>query len=359
MQESRRQTADGRRQTAVSSLLPTAYCLLPTALAWVILVILAIQRPALTQPVGAQGPETTTTRRFFPVVLVQYPTPILFVSNRSGRFDIFSMPPGGGSATNLTGSPGWDDIDPTWSPPDLPNAIDRQRRIAFASNQRDGNFEIYTMRHDGSSLLRLTYNGATDVSPTWSPDGSKIAFASDRTDTSGRTGTFHIFVMNADGSGVTQLTQNPISGPASDRQPHWSPTLNKIVFVSDRDGNDEVYSVNPDGSALTRLTFSQAADFDPRWSPDGRLAFVSQRDGRFEIYTMNADGTDQTRLTREAGINTSPSWSPDGSQIVFMSTRDSPGSFVNPELYIMDRNGQNVRRLTNDELGADDWEPAW
>jgi Tol biopolymer transport system component len=357
MRENSRQQAAGRKQKAAGSRQKAVlYCLLLAACSLLLLAVLTAQPPAPIRPVRAQGSESASTRYFFPVFLAQYPLPILFVSNRNGHFDIVSIPPGGGPVTNLTNSPNSDDIYPAWSPPHLPylsGLNDARRRIAFASNRLDGNFEIYMMRYDGSNLVRLTYNNAVDVSPTWSPDGTKIAFASDR------TGMFHIHVMNADGSGETQLTQSPSSGPASDRQPNWSPTLDKIVFVSDRDGDDEIYTVNPDGSALTRLTFNDAPDFDPRWSPDGRITFVSQRDGPFEIYTMNADGTNQTRLTQQQGINTSPSWSPDSSQIVFVSTRDSPASFVNPELYVMDQNGANVQRLTNDELGADDWQPVW
>ena len=75
-------------------------------------------------------------------------------------------------------------------------------RIAFMSN-RDGDFEIYAMNADGSGQVALTANTATESSPEWSPDGSKIVFHSLR------DGNAEIYVMNADGSGVTRLTNNP------------------------------------------------------------------------------------------------------------------------------------------------------
>jgi Tol biopolymer transport system component len=298
---------------------------------------------------AAIGQPAATYRAYFPIIQSLYPAPIIFVSNRSGRMDIAGVTPDGGPILYLTNTPAWDEIDPIWSPEVI---TDTPRRIAFASNQY-GQFDVFSMLAGGSGVVRLTFTNGADVSPTWSPDGSRIAFASNR------TGSFHLWVMNSDGSGVSQVTQNPGTDPVNDRHPHWSPTLNKIVFVSDRDGNDEIYVVNPDGSALTRLTTTVPDDFDPRWSPDGQIAFVSQRDGQYDIYTMRADGTEQTRLTQDAGINTGPSWSPAGDQLVFMSTRDSPASFVNPELYVMDRTGANVKRLIEDELGADDWAPSW
>jgi len=87
----------------------------------------------------------------------------------------------------------------------------RDGRIAFISD-RDGNVEIYTMKTDGTSVVRLTDNPVIDTEPSWSPDERKIAFCSDQ------DGDFEIYVMNADGAGVTNLTGNPVL----DAYPAWS-----------------------------------------------------------------------------------------------------------------------------------------
>ena len=90
-----------------------------------------------------------------------------------------------------------------------------------------------------------------------------------------------------DGSGVIRLTDND----ASDVTPAWSPDGRRIAFASERDGNLEIYVMNADGSGVTRLTYNGANDLFPDWSPDGRrIAFHSNRDGRMDIYVMNTAG---------------------------------------------------------------------
>ena len=145
--------------------------------------------------------------------------------------------------------------------------------------------------------------------------GGRIAFTSDR------DGNWDIYTMNANGSGVTRLTHNS----DSDGSPSWSPDGRRIAFRSRRDGDDsEIYTMNADGSGVARLTHNSDYDGSPSWSPDGRrIAFTSRMDGdKLDIYTMNADGSGVARLTHNSDFDLSPSWSPDGRRIAFISDRD-------------------------------------
>jgi TolB protein len=112
--------------------------------------------------------------------------------------------------------------------------------------------------------------------------------------------------MNADGSGVRDVAGVP---GANDILPSWSPDGSQIAFTSDRDGNNEIYILHTDGSGETRLTQDPADDEGAAWSPDSsQIAFTSDRDGNQQIYVMNADGTGIAKLTEGPLDSCCPTW---------------------------------------------------
>ena len=247
--------------------------------------------------------------------------------------------------------------------------VDAQAQIAFVSS-RDGNPEIYVMNADGNNQRRLTNHPARDYAPSWSPDGKRIVFISERDGHPDRAPgwfTSEIYVMDADGSNQINLTNHP----SADSSPSWSPDGQRIVFQSDRDNggrghNIEIYVMDADGGNQQNLTNTPNADEDPSWSPDGeRIVFSAQREGHVEnkfgitseIYVMDADGGNQQRLTENRNNDWHPSWSPDGKRITFMS--DRKGDFVSFDIYVMDADGGNQQKLTNhrDWDGSPSWSP--
>ncbi len=218
-----------------------------------------------------------------------------------------------------------------------------QGEIAFAS-MRDGDSDIYVMSVEGADLRPLTDNTVYDGEPDWSPDGRQIVFVSRR------DGNSEIYVMNADGSNQRRLTTNP----SIDYNPAWSPDGARIVFASRRDGRrDDLYVINPDGGNLVQLTDNPGDDFEPDWSPDGRqIVFVSNRLSRVDLYLMNADGSDVRRLTTTGARY--PAWSPDGTRIAFISLRGPKA-----EVFVIGVDGEEATQLTlyPAHASSPDWSP--
>jgi Tol biopolymer transport system component len=143
---------------------------------------------------------------------------------------------------------------------------------------------------------------------SWSPDGSTIAFNSDR------LGEMNIWLHRMADSSERQLTR----GPGGDYQPNWSPDGERLVFFSARGGNADIWSVEVRDGKLGRLTSDPATDTNPFYSPDGQwIAFISDRGGRADIWAMRPDGTELRRITREGAGGHFLRWTRDSRSIVF------------------------------------------
>jgi Tol biopolymer transport system component len=236
-------------------------------------------------------------------------------------------------------------------------------RIVF-TRLGNGLVDIYAMDVNGHNLQLLTTSYGFDDWANWSPDTFKIVFQSDRIPDTSYTARFQIYVMNSDGSNVGQLTfadpaRDSLTGhildTTSNFHPVWSPDGTKIAFASTRDTNSQIFVMDPNGANVARLTNDAAADAQPAWSPNGtKIAFATDRDGNDEIYVMNANGSGQVNLTNNAASDLAPAWSPDGTKIAFQSNRQTDYA-----VWVMNADGSNPVRLTdpNTAAGAPSWSP--
>lgn len=259
---------------------------------------------------------------------------IAFVSGRTGNAEIFTMNPDGSNQTNITNNAANDSL-PAWS-------FDGSK-IAFVRGPGGASsaMDIYTMNADGSNQVRLTNDGSSRH-PSWSPDGTKIVFA---------TG-FDIYLMNADGTNRFRL---PTINYNDD--PEFSPDGTRISYLCSRpfDGippglNDEICVMNADGTNERILSKHPAVEWGAVWSPDSsKIAFVSNRTGNSEVYVMNADGNNQVNLSNNPAGDSNPTWLPDGTKIAFSSGRDNPG------IYLMNPDGTNQTFFTA-SIGSPTWQ---
>ena len=228
--------------------------------------------------------------------------------------------------------------------------------IAFTSD-RDvtGGLEIYKMNEYGSKQKNLTNNPANDHQPAVSPDGSKIAFVSTR------DGVYNpeIYVMNADGSNQRRITRNDESKGyfrAVDEAPAWSPDGTKLAFMSQRNGNPEIHTMDADtGDNVENITNNQAWDTAPSWSPDGvTIAFETNRDGQSEIYMMDAHGNNPYHLARGNEVNYAPDPYIEYANRAFTGgAPNQNGDGYNSEIFEMSYLGLTKTNLTKND--AQDW----
>ena len=242
----------------------------------------------------------------------------------------------GYTVTQLTYEPSYEG-QPSWSPDGS--------KIAFVSD-RDGNYEIYVVDSNGSNQERLTYTPYRyDIGPDWSPDGNKIVFSAGEYDS-------NIFVMNADGSDEIRLTTGLLN-----EAPTWRYN-DKILY---HDWSGTIYMMNPDGNEKTAL----AEGSYPSWSADANKILFSWMG---DIWTMNPDGSNKMLLYDESSGPWvfEPACSPKKNKVAFSIGGTLCTASIPPwcehfsDLYMMNSDGINLERLTFDN---GDWcydpHPPW
>jgi TolB protein len=248
-----------------------------------------------------------------------------------------------------------DEIVTTESPlptPSLPSStftspvLPKEREILFHSN-RNGDFDLYLMKADGSDTEALTSASGNDVEPQWAPDGQSIVFSSDR------DGDYEVYTLSLATEQAQRLTENP----ATDWGATWSSDANRIVFTSDREGPTQLYIMDRDG-ADQKLLDTGGSGWAPSWSPTrDEIVFVSDRGGVKNIYRFELESGVVEQITFCEVQCERPAWSADGDQIVYMGAKESTSLFDPDEIYIIPRGGGETRQLTDDLTG--DITPSW
>ncbi len=188
-------------------------------------------------------------------------------------------------------------------------------RIAYV-NRLGKSFSLIVADSDGYNEQIVLKQNEPIMSPTWSPDGSHLAYVSFE------TGHAAVFVQSL----YTNQRKAVADFKGSNSAPAWSPDGRQLAVVLTRDGSSQIYLMRPDGGDIRRITFSGAIDTEPNFSPDGQsLLFTSDRGGSAQVYRMPVEGGAAQRLTFAAGTSYSPRHSPDGKSFVF--THLSGGRF--------------------------------
>ncbi|MFM2397688.1 MAG: hypothetical protein RLZZ144_938 [Pseudomonadota bacterium] len=188
-------------------------------------------------------------------------------------------------------------------------------RIAYINRQGQQN-RLVIADSDGYGEQTIVSSNEPLMSPSWSPDGSRIAYVSFE------QGRAMIFVQSL----LTQNRRLIAAFPGSNSAPAWSPDGQQLAVVLTHEGSSQIYLIRADGSNVRRITNSGVIDTEPCFSPDGRsIIFTSDRGGNPQIYRMQLDGSQVQRLTFEGRNNFSPRFSPDGKSFVF--SQFNKGSF--------------------------------
>lgn len=245
---------------------------------------------------------------------------------------------------------------PAWSPDGS--------QLAFQSD-RDGNNDLYVIPSTGGSETQITSDSGWDARPAWSPDGSLIAFESDRNVESAGVGypKCELFVVPATGGTVTQITD----WPRYNERPSWSPDGSEMVYATDYHilqgatlapdigtlHPANLWRIPATGGTPVQITTNTGYENDADWSPDGStIAFSADYAGNWDIWTIPASGGVATQVTFDPALDQDPSWSPDANSIAFWSLRSG-----NADIWAVPATGGTPIQVTTS--GNYDWGPSW
>ncbi|WP_091910990.1 Tol-Pal system beta propeller repeat protein TolB [Chitinasiproducens palmae] len=196
-----------------------------------------------------------------------------------------------------------------------------------------GRYQLQISDSDGQNAHIALSSPEPIISPTWSPDGTKVAYVSFE----GKKPIVYVHDLPSGKRSIASNQKGDNSAPA------WSPDGRRLAVALSRDGHTQVYSVNPNGGDLRRLSNSSGIDTEPTYSADGQwIYFTSDRGGGPQIYKMPAQGGNAQRVTFKGAYNTSPRVSPDGKTLAYISR--TGGGF---KLFVQDLSTGEVNGLTD------------
>jgi Tol biopolymer transport system component len=294
-----------------------------------------VQAAAVTPAEVSVSPEKKSKVKWFAIAAVAAAATIafaayLFYPRTAAALDKNKL-------TRLTNGP-FDDTFP---------AFTHDGRIRFARYLDKHTLRTYVMNSDGTGVQEQTQIPGMTTG-LYSPDGTKILFNKDQ-DT-------NVYLANADGSDVRVVPFHPGNC-------QWSSDSKQLVYQaqsSDKSvaNNSDIFIYDFESGKISPVVESPFYDSDPAFSPDGKsIVYVSDVDGNFEVYSRVVATGETRRLTHNPGHEAFPSYTPDGTQIIFNSDREKE----NGDVYIMDLDGGNIRKLTDgpgwDACFPNSWSP--
>jgi len=208
-------------------------------------------------------------------------------------------------------------------------------RIAYVVRVNASRYELHIADADGQNAQAALISKEPIISPSWSPDGSRLAYVSFENKKP-------VIYVHSLASGKRIVVAN---FKGSNSAPTWSPDGRRLAVVLSKEGGSQIFTVNADGSGAQRLTTANAINTEPQFSPDGQFVyFTSDRGGSPQIYRVSVNGGDAQRVSFEGSYNVTPRLSPDGKSMAFISRRD--GGF---RLSVMDLASRQVQVITDSQ----------